>query len=156
MPWFIAHRRLVAGALVGLAVGGSMFGATGPVAADDFNTAPNPTVQSINVGQQRSAALTHLDTPVSNGTREADFYRFWAPGGSCVQIDLRSDSFDTYLLLRQGSTASAPVMAQDDDGGGGTHSRITQCLPSAGNYTVEATSYRTSTYGPYTIQVNWW
>ncbi|WP_431475649.1 PPC domain-containing protein [Massilia eburnea] len=67
-----------------------------------------------------------------------------------MTITLASSSFDAYLYLRDGS---GNVVSSNDDGGGGTNSRISYTLPAGawGNYTIEATSYYSGRSGAYTL-----
>jgi hypothetical protein len=95
----------------------------------------------------------------SNGARGAgyytDRYTFTGAPGQAVTILLTAASFDTYLYLRD---PAGTVIKSDDDGGGGTNSRIpassgTYTLPagSSGTYTIEVTSYSQNKTGAYTL-----
>jgi hypothetical protein len=72
---------------------------------------------------------------------------------------MNSSSFDTYLFLNDPNNQT---IAQDDDGGGSTNSRIPSfsgffTLPVTGTYRIFATSYSadgiTGSTGPYAISV---
>jgi hypothetical protein len=121
---------------------------------------------SLSVSQTGAVAPT-CTTPISSGvpangflkssgcpagTRGtsyyADRYTFGAIAGKVATITLTSSSFDTYLYLRD---ASGNVVKSDDDGGGGTNSRISYALPSSGTYTIEVTSYGSYATGAYTL-----
>jgi len=85
-----------------------------------------------------------------------DRYSFTASGGQQVAFLLTSGAFDTYLYLRN---PSGTVVASNDDGGGGTNSRIPATsgvftLPAgaSGTYVIEVTSYATRATGAYTLQ----
>ncbi len=85
--------------------------------------------------------------------RYAWFYTFTLDSTNEVTIDLMS-SADTYLYLRRGlGRKSSAVLALDDDGGDGYNSRIRRSL-AAGDYTIEATTYRASTAGSFTLTVD--
>ncbi len=81
----------------------------------------------------------------------ARYYRFSLSARTRVQVDVQSN-VDTYLYLLRGGDQNGAVVASDDDGGSGTDSRITVEL-SAGDYTVEATTYRPGQAGTFGISV---
>jgi hypothetical protein len=85
-----------------------------------------------------------------------DRWSFEASPGQQVAFLLSSGAFDTYLYLKN---PAGTVIASNDDGGGGTNSRIPAAsgvftLPagSAGTYVIEVTSYSASSTGAYTLQ----
>jgi kumamolisin len=85
--------------------------------------------------------------------RYADWYSFSGTAGQQVAILLTSSAFDTYLNL---IGPSGSVVAYNDDGGGGTNSRIPATsgyfsLPSSGTYIIEVTSYAANATGNYTL-----
>jgi hypothetical protein len=62
---------------------------------------------------------------------------------------MTSTAFDTYLYLLNGST----VLASDDDGNGGTNSKITYTPTASGTLTIHATSYSAAAVGAYTVSL---
>ncbi len=86
------------------------------------------------------------------GGRYALFYSFSLDSPSVVTVDLES-SVDTYMYLRAGvGQKQGAVLESDDDGGDGYDSRISRTL-AAGGYTIEATTYRASAAGSFTLTV---
>ncbi|WP_420609286.1 proprotein convertase P-domain-containing protein [Candidatus Poriferisodalis sp.] len=84
--------------------------------------------------------------------RLARFLSFSLDSPSRVTVNLKS-SADTYLYLRRGvGQRSGAALASDDDGGSGYNSRISRQL-AAGGYTIEATTYHSSTGGSFTLTV---
>jgi len=84
-------------------------------------------------------------------------YTFTGTAGQQIAITMSSTVFDTYLFM---DSPTNLTVALDDDGGGGTNSRIPAVagfftLPSTGTYTVYATSFSadgtTGSTGSYTI-----
>ncbi|MBL8216283.1 MAG: pre-peptidase C-terminal domain-containing protein [Bryobacterales bacterium] len=76
----------------------------------------------------------------------ANRYRFEGTAGQTITIDMTSGVFDTYLYLVGPNGA---VVAEDDDGGTDTNSRIPRdtgsfALTATGTYTIEATSFSRS------------
>ncbi len=107
-----------------------------------------------NVTLSNTLALTNCS---GAGTRGANYYThiyvFSGTAGQKMSFQLSSSAFDTYLYLKSPSNA---VLASNDDGGGGTNSRIpassgSYTLPVTGTYTVEATSYSPQKTGTYTL-----
>ena len=85
--------------------------------------------------------------------RLARFFSFSLDSPSRVTVDLKSLA-DTYLYLRRGvGQRSGAAVASDDDGGDGYNSRISRQL-GAGEYTIEATTYHSSTGGSFTLRVD--
>ena len=55
-----------------------------------------------------------------------------------MTITLNSTAFDAYLRLKN---PSGTVVAYNDDGNGGTNSKITYTLAATGTFTIETTTY---------------
>ena len=91
---------------------------------------------------------------VDLGGRYARFYTFELKQTTDVTIDLTSQHTDTFLLLRQSNnTKSGAPIYQDDDGGNGSNSRISETL-NIGWYTIEATTFSSSTSGTFQLNVS--
>ncbi|HZX48578.1 MAG TPA: DUF1566 domain-containing protein [Nitrospirota bacterium] len=111
----------------------------------------------IGIGQTMNGGLVTTDcmSSLKGNSYYADRYSFTGSAGQDVAIYLTSTEFDTYLyLIDQNNT----VIAYNDDGGGGTNSRIPATsgyitLPSNGSYVIEVTSYYTSGTGNYTLSL---
>lgn len=69
--------------------------------------------------------------------------------GQTYQIDMMSQAFDAYLILRD---PTGKVVAQDDDGGVGLNSRIHYRCTSDGEYNISATSCGVG-FGPFALEV---
>ena len=92
-------------------------------------------------------------TSPPSGTRYARFYTFTLSEDADITIDLTS-STDTYLYLMQGIGTNGAVLHENDDAqSGNTNSRISQSL-SAGDYTVEATTYGLEATGDFTLTLS--
>ena len=88
----------------------------------------------------------------------ADRYSFSAPAGQEVSISYSasSGSLDPYIYL---IGPDGTVVTQNDDGGGGSASRIPSGtgffpLPLTGKYLIEVTSYDRGESGAYTLALN--
>jgi hypothetical protein len=100
------------------------------------------TPQSINVGETKNGTLAVGDCQLLDGTL-ADGYTFNGTAGQQISIFMTSSQFDTYLLLYN---SNGRTLAQDDDGGGGTNSRIPASsgfftLPTTGTYLIFANAF---------------
>jgi hypothetical protein len=85
----------------------------------------------------------------------ADVYSFSGVAGQQISVLARSTQIDTYLRLLD---ASGAVIAFNDDGAGGTDSRLPAAgvftLPAAGTYRVEITAFTINDTGGYTLLVS--
>lgn len=113
--------------------------------------APTP----ISIGQTVNGNLTTNACPFGDGSFY-DVYSFSATAGQQVSVLMTSTAFDTYLFLNNPDGSN---LAQDDDGGGGTNSRIPAgsgfiTLPTAGTYTIWANSFFSGATGPYTLTLS--
>lgn len=94
---------------------------------------PCDSAQFINYGQTINGQLTSADCrPPDNSY--ADFYIFNGNQGDQVTINMSSTAFDTYLGL---ANESGTFQIEDDNGGGGTNSRIIATLPSTAGFTAK-------------------
>ncbi len=115
---------------------------------------PNKT--PISPGQPINGALAGTDCGIGDGSFY-DEYTFNATSGQQVSVSMSSTDFDTYLfLLKPGETAPTQATLQDDDGGGGTNSRIPATsgvitLPTTGTYSILANSFVAGAVGNYSV-----
>ena len=88
-----------------------------------------------------------------DGTRYARFYTFTLSAPSTVTVEL-SSSVDTYMYLMQNKGKTGTILYHNDDiiTSVNTNSRISQSL-SAGDYTIEATTYEVEAPGSFTLKV---
>jgi photosystem II stability/assembly factor-like uncharacterized protein len=113
---------------------------------------------TITPGQTISATL-NTDCMFTGTSRWVDLFDFSGTAGQQIVIAMSSSSFDTYLFL---DGPNGQTIAQNDDGGGGTNSRIPPnvgsfTLPSTGTYRIFATSYSpdgtSGSTGNYTVSL---
>jgi hypothetical protein len=102
---------------------------------------------TIAPGGSISDALTYTACQFTDATF-ADVYQMSLAADTTIDLRLNSNDFDAYLVLQD---AKGNLMAQDDDGGGGTNARIRQLLP-AGKYYVFAKPFANYySTGKYTL-----
>ena len=118
--------------------------------ADD--TTPCAVTSAIAVNSSASGTWSSTCQSANRSSRYAGYFTFSLNAPASVEITLES-SEDTFLYLLRGSKPSRVVIDSDDDGGGGTDSRISADL-EAGDYTIEATTYSEDTTGSFTVQLN--
>ena len=111
-----------------------------------------PTCNSITLGATVNGSLQSTDGQSRNrASSYADCYTFTGNAGERISITMTSSAFDPYVYL---STTGDALVASDDDGAGGSNSRIpatgTLTLPGSGTYTIEATSFAPSS-GNYSL-----
>ncbi len=116
-----------------------------------FSTLGDPceTAAPITFGQTINGTLTTADCLLEDNSY-ADFYSFNAVQGQIADIRLNSTAFDTYLGL---ANESGTFVREDDDGGGGTNSRIFTSLPQTGLYIILANSALPNQFGAYALSV---
>jgi hypothetical protein len=97
-----------------------------------------------------SGRLASGDRTLSSG-EYADEYTFDGRRGQRVTLDLRSNEFDTYLILRppQGDQTD-----NDDHEGDAHRSLISLDLPMDGTYRVTVTSYKSGETGAYDLRID--
>ncbi|MFB6075359.1 MAG: zinc-ribbon domain-containing protein [Haloarculaceae archaeon] len=83
----------------------------------------------------------------------ATSYHFSGSAGDRVQIEMRSDSIDPYLILTDGN---GNMVAENDDitYGVNLNSRIRTSLPTSGQYTIWCASYGGSETGTFTLSLS--
>lgn len=159
---------------ISITSGGTGSGAVGYSVAPNSGQARTGTItiagQNFTVSQ--SGVSTGCASPATigflqtiNGTLQSgdcirnnrfyDAYTFNGAARQRIYITLNSAQFDTYLYLYRGTNVSGTAWNYNDDGGGGTNSRIPASgyitLPSNGIYTILASSYFASNTGTYTL-----
>lgn len=79
-----------------------------------------------------------------------DEYIIEANSGMQLSVEMFSEEFDAFVLVLD---SDGDLVAQDDDGGGGTDARLTWRVQWSGRYRVLANCYRPSDRGYYEINI---
>ncbi|WP_412061090.1 DUF4344 domain-containing metallopeptidase [Rubrivirga sp. IMCC45206] len=111
-----------------------------------------PGVTALALGRSVSGRLDASDPTLDDGTH-FDFYTYTGSAGEDVVITLTSSDFDPYMLFQRIVGDELELVAQDDDGGEGTSSRIRATLDASGTYVVVANSYAAGATGAYTVSI---
>jgi FG-GAP-like repeat/Putative binding domain, N-terminal len=104
----------------------------------------------IAFGQTINGQLASTDCRLPDNSY-ADFYLFNGTQGQQVTINLSSSVFDAYLAV---ANESGTFTVEDDDGGGGTNSRIVATLPASGLYAILANSALPNQFGGYSLSLS--
>lgn len=83
-----------------------------------------------------------------------DCFTFSGRAGQRAVVEMRSGEFDTYLALHSGGYCAGAALATDDDGAGGTNSRLDFTLPRDGVYTIRANSLGAGETGRYGLSLS--
>jgi hypothetical protein len=108
----------------------------------------------IRLDETKTGTLSKMDCQTDDGAYSNRYY-FNGTAGHQVSISM-TGSFNTYLVLMSPGGA---ILTTDNDGGGGTNSRIPAgsgmiMLPSSGIYSILATSSMPFVTGSYSITLN--
>jgi hypothetical protein len=106
--------------------------------------------QLLTAGQTVNGRLSQTDLRLGDDSYY-DAYRFQGRAGERVTLTMRSSDFDTYLAIGRGSGDAFEEVESDDDGAGGTDSRLEITLPASGEYEVHANSLSRNVTGAYTL-----
>jgi hypothetical protein len=98
-----------------------------------------PETHPILAGIDVTGRLDETDMTDSVGYRY-DHWIYSARAGEHIVIRLSSDSFDTYLRVGRLTPGGFNQLAHDDDGGGGTNSRLDMTTVDAGEYVIRVSS----------------
>jgi alpha-tubulin suppressor-like RCC1 family protein len=150
-----------------LATGSYSLTVTSAVASSSSSVVASSSVSSASSASSCSTAVaavsgvtnsgTLATTDCTTGARGAGYYTdrfsFTGTSGQLISIQLTSSAFDTFVYLKN---SSGTVITSNDDGGGGTNSRIPASsgnftLPVSGSFVIEVTSYSTQRTGAYSL-----
>lgn len=113
---------------------------------------PRALATEIQLGQTLTGQLDSTDAVLYDGKRY-DGWTFRGRRGDRVSITMRSTDFDTYLTVLQNRQGQLVPMKHDDDGAGGTDSRVYLEVLQDGEYLIYASSFSSSALGGYTLAV---
>lgn len=115
---------------------------------------PPPPVVSVPVtlGQAVEGDLARGDAK-DHGRSYSDTYSYQGRAGETLVITLDSGDFNAMLNFGQVNAGECMELDGDDDGGGGTNSRLTVTLRQDGEYHVHVGSSQPGQKGHYTLLV---
>jgi hypothetical protein len=131
--------------------GGGSQGPTQPSqSGGDISDMDVSSLPRIMPGQVISGRLTTSDFLRSDGSY-ADAYVYRGRAGERLTVVMRSQDMDAWVVVDE---PSGPFRETDDDGAGGTDSRLTVTLPRTGTYLIVANSVGDPKTGRYTLQIS--
>ena len=107
--------------------------------------------EQVSVIDRIEAELSDESARRNDDDRLVAEHPFEGEAGQELTIEARSDEFDTRLALE---APDGTVIAENDDYGSGTDSRILQELPEAGTYRVYVSGYWEDSEGLYTLEIS--
>lgn len=105
----------------------------------------------ITLGEPVAGTLARGDRKV--GTSYSDTWTYHGREGETIVVTLRSEDFDAYITLGEFDGGECTDMDANDNGGGGTDSRITVELPNDGAFHIHVSAVGQGETGAYTLQV---
>jgi hypothetical protein len=109
--------------------------------------------RTISLGETRAGRLTSASEVLGDGS----YYDRWyidGRSGDRIRIEMRSSDFDTYLSFGTEQNGQFNQLESDDDGAGGTDSRIDVTLQRTGRYLIRANSLSAGREGEYRLSVS--
>ena len=102
----------------------------------------------IGEPQETKGRLTKADSLLMG--KHSKTYSRQLKAGKHYLVDLMSTEFDTYLIVKN---AAGKVLAEDDDGGEGTNSRLLFVPQADGEYTIVVQAFKVGATGSYTLRI---
>lgn len=110
------------------------------------------TTTPIRYNQTVEGELTASD-PQMDDDSHFDLWRFAGRQGDKIVITMKSTVFDTYLAIGRLAEEEFSQIESNDDGAGGTDSKIEYTLESDGEYVIRANSLFEKGLGKYSLNL---
>ncbi|HEX6926808.1 MAG TPA: PPC domain-containing protein [Longimicrobiaceae bacterium] len=110
----------------------------------------NASESTISIGTSIRGSLGPGDELLDDGSYY-DLYTLRARAGQQVEIVLLSNDFDAYLSVGRLTDWDATLIDSDDDGAGGTDSRLLLTIDEDGEYWIRANSLGEGETGAYSL-----
>lgn len=108
--------------------------------------------RTLRVGETVAGSLQESTPRLGDGSHY-DTYYVDAAAGDRLFVTMTSGDFDTHLRWGRGESGGFELLATDDDGGGGTNSRLEVEVASSGRYAIQANSFTSDATGAYTLSI---
>lgn len=121
----------------------------------EVGAAPPPvplTFTQIKVGQTLNGELAASD-PALDDDSHYDLFRFNGKSGDKLVITMKSTAFDSYLAVGRMENEEFSSLETNDDGAGGTDSKVEITLDQDGEYVIRANSLFAKALGGYTVNL---
>jgi hypothetical protein len=107
----------------------------------------------VRPGETVQGRLEAGDQTYGTGDAYTDTYLYHGRAGETVLVTLQSADFDAVVAMGRPTHTGCRPMESDDDGGGGTDSRLELTLPQDGPYHIHVRTARVDGEGAYTLTV---
>lgn len=114
-----------------------------------YTVPPVASLPALTTSRIVSGSITDKDPVPPGGTTPHKDYKITVARNETIELTLRSDDFDTVLTLLDGAYAE---LETDDDGAGGTDSRITYTFRTAGTYVVRVSPLSSDDTGAFRLE----
>lgn len=126
----------------------------GPTPGPQPGPTPRPGAQgrTLRAGETVTGRITTADPRLGD---ESHYHQYLYEGraGEQLVVTLTSSDFDAFLRWGRMAGGAYEHIGFDDDGGGGTNSRLTVTLERAGTYAFQANTFGPGMTGSYTLSV---
>jgi hypothetical protein len=115
----------------------------------------------IDCNTSLNGKIEETDCKISSGV-QGDVYGLKVPPGMFVTVSMDSPDFDSYLVFREERglepihelvNQPLPIAVEDDNGGGGTNSRVAIAANPPGLWIITARGKKAGSHGQYTLTV---
>jgi hypothetical protein len=107
----------------------------------------------LQLGQSASGSLDSTDSKLESDSSYYDMWSYTGRAGETIRVTLKSTDFDAYLSVGREDAGEFSELDSDDDGGGGTDSKVVVTLPEDGEYEVRVNTLSSGETGAYTVLV---
>ena len=107
---------------------------------------------AVRPGETVDGALDEND-PMADDESYHELWTVRGSAGDVLEITLHSDDFDAYLGWGRMVDGEFQELVSDDDGAGGTDSRLVVEMDDSGEYVIRATSLNADETGRYSLTV---
>jgi hypothetical protein len=108
--------------------------------------------RTVRVGETVAGRLAE-STPTLGDGSHYDTYYIDARPGDRLFVTMSSGDFDTYLRWGREQGGRFESLDSDDDGAGGTNSRMEITVDAAGRYAIQANSFGADATGAYSLAI---
>lgn len=106
---------------------------------------------SIALGGEAAGTLGD-ESPLLPDQTPYEAWSFTAQAGDLIEIEMRSEDFDAYLVI--GAESGTELLTRDDDSGGGLDALAVFEAPASGRYVVLANAVQQSARGAFTLRMD--
>lgn len=133
-------------------------GASKPPAGEDGGKVPDggapAAAAPMSGGETHNGSLAQGDNTLESG-EYVDFYPIEVEAGQTIEVELTTQSFDPYLIVRPEGAAREDQVENDDyPQGDRRRSRVEHTATRGGTWQVLATSYEAGEEGAYTLTIS--